>query len=67
MTAVLYDEAVVSTSALGPAVAPARKRTPRPPVAGGDPMVDAASRLLSIPLRHLYAVLWRVGLIEVTA
>jgi hypothetical protein len=30
-------------------------------------MVDAAARLLSIPLRELYAVLWRVGLIEVTA
>ena len=28
-------------------------------------MVDAATRLLSIPLRHMYAALWRVGLIEV--
>ena len=30
-------------------------------------MVDASARLLSIPLRHVYAVLWRVGLIEVRA
>ncbi|OBI53164.1 Rv1535 family protein [Mycobacterium sp. E787] len=67
MTAVLIDEVVTVQAASRPTVAPAPKRTPRPPVAGGDPMVDAASRLLSIPLRHLYAALWRVGLIEVTA
>ncbi|OBH07483.1 hypothetical protein A5696_22680 [Mycobacterium sp. E2699] len=67
MTAVLIDEVVTVQAGSRPAVAPAPKRTPRPPVAGGDPMVDAASRLLSIPLRHLYAALWRVGLIEVTA
>jgi hypothetical protein len=28
-------------------------------------MVDATARLLSIPLRHVYAVLWRMGLIQV--
>ena len=28
-------------------------------------MVDAVARLLSIPLRHVYAVLLRAGLIEV--
>jgi hypothetical protein len=67
MTAVLFDEVVTVAAAPRPAVAPAPKRIPRPPVAGGDPMVDAASRLLSIPLRHLYAALWRVGVIEVTA
>ncbi|HTY31550.1 Rv1535 family protein [Mycobacterium sp.] len=67
MTAVLVEDAVTAPAAPRAAVAPAPKRNPRPPVAGGDPMVDAASRLLSIPLRHLYAVLWRVGLIEVTA
>jgi len=31
----------------------------------GDPLVDAAARLLGIPLRQMYAVLWRLGLIEV--
>ncbi len=67
MTAVLFEEVVTVAAASRPTVAPAPKRTPRPPVAGGDPMVDAASRLLSIPLRHLYAALWRVGVIEVTA
>lgn len=35
--------------------------------AGSDPLVDATARLLSIPLRQVYAVLWRVGLIEVRA
>jgi len=33
----------------------------------GDPLVDGAARLLSIPLRHVYAVLWRVGVLEVQA
>jgi hypothetical protein len=37
----------------------------RPPIGGGDPMVDTAVRLLSIPVRQVYAVLWRLGLIEV--
>ncbi len=44
------------------------KRLHRPPMgAGGDPLADAAARLLSIPLRQMYAVLWRLGLIEVLA
>ena len=34
---------------------------------GGDPLVDGAARLLSIPLRHVYAALWRVGVLEVQA
>ena len=33
----------------------------------GDPLVDGAARLLSIPMRHLYAALWRVGLLEIRA
>ncbi|PBJ60403.1 hypothetical protein BB737_26110, partial [Mycobacterium avium subsp. hominissuis] len=32
-----------------------------------DPLVDGAARLLSIPLRHVYAALWRVGVLEVQA
>jgi hypothetical protein len=68
MTAVLHDEAVTSPHATRAAEKPAPKRPRQTPIgAGGDPMVDAATRLLSIPLRQLYAVLWRVGLIEVTA
>lgn len=50
MTAVPYDEAVAS---------------PRPPIDRGDPVLDTAARLLSIPLRQVYAALWRLGLIEV--
>jgi hypothetical protein len=58
MTAVVYD---VGTTPPAPRVA-------RSPIgAGGDPLVDAAVRLLSIPLREVYAVLWRLGLIEVTS
>jgi hypothetical protein len=52
--------------------APAPKKVTRrannqPFGAGGDPLVDGAARLLSIPLRHMYAALWRVGLLEVQA
>jgi len=72
MTAVLYDDVVTTAPAprltLAPAQTQASKRPPRPQIgAGGDPLVDAATRLLSIPLRQVYAVLWRIGLIEVTA
>ena len=34
---------------------------------GADPLVNGAARLLSIPLRHAYAALWRVGVLEVRA
>ncbi|MCV7244569.1 hypothetical protein H7J83_17835 [Mycobacterium mantenii] len=55
-----------------PAPAQARvataRRTDNPPFgAGGDPLVDGAARLLSVPLRHVYAALWRVGVLEVRA
>ena len=72
MTAVLYDDVATTAPAPRPTLAPAQKqvskRLPHLPIgAGGDPLVDAAARLLSIPLRQVYAVLWRVGLIEVMA
>ena len=55
MTAVRPDDVV--------ATPPAPR--PTPIGVGGDPLSDAATRLLSIPVRHLYALLLRVGLIEV--
>lgn len=75
MTVVLLDDVVTASPAPGatraaapkPAPRPAPRRRHREPIGGGDPMVDAAARLLSIPLRHMYAVLWRVGVIEVMA
>jgi hypothetical protein len=68
MTAALYDDAapVLPAPAVTPAVRQAPKQLHSQPL-GGDPLVDATARLLSIPLRQVYAVLWRVGLIEVTA
>jgi hypothetical protein len=80
MTAVLYDEVVtvgpvrkltvVRDAATTQAPAP-KKVTRRVDTqhfgVGGDPLVDGAARLLSIPLRHVYAALWRVGLLEVQA
>jgi hypothetical protein len=68
MTAVLYDDVAATPPAPRLTVKPAPKRPRQSAIgAGGDPLADAAARLLSIPLRQLYAVLWRVGLIEVTA
>jgi hypothetical protein len=57
MTAVRDDDVV--------ATPPAPR--PTPIGVGGDPLSDAATRLLSIPVRHVYALLLRVGLIEVRA
>ena len=78
MTAVLHDEVVTIAPARKLTVvrddttiqASAPKKATRrvdahPFCAGGDPLVDGAARLLSIPMRHAYAALWRVGLLEV--
>jgi hypothetical protein len=83
MTAAFYDEVVTvapartltvvrdadTVPALAQApVAKARRRADTPPFgAGSDPLVDGAARLLSVPLRHVYAALWRVGVLEVRA
>jgi hypothetical protein len=78
MTAALYDEVVTAAPArkltvvrdVTPAQAPAPKKVTRQPDfplfgIGGDPLVDGAARLLTIPVRHVYAALWRVGVLEV--
>lgn len=78
MTAVLYDEVVTATPARRlravpaptPTAVPAPKRTSRRPeqqLFGGDPLVGGAARLLCVPLRQLYAALWRAGVLEVGA
>ncbi len=80
MTAALYDEVVTVAPArrltvvrdVTPTQAPAPKKVARrldsqPFGIGGDPLVDGAARLLSIPVRHLYAALWRVGVLDVQA
>ncbi|WP_409371547.1 Rv1535 domain-containing protein [Mycolicibacterium wolinskyi] len=30
-----------------------------------DPLTDVVTRALAIPLRELYAVLWRCGVVEI--
>ena len=78
MTAVLYDEVVwrrrprpgSGWSLTRPRRLCRRRRPPSGPTlqrTGGDPLVDGAARLLSVPLRQLYAALWRAGVIEVGA
>ncbi|HXB85467.1 Rv1535 family protein [Mycobacterium sp.] len=75
MTAVLYDEVVTAMPARRlravpaptPMAVPAPKRTSMrlEQLVGGDPLVAGAARLLCIPLRQLYAALWRAGVLEV--
>ncbi len=82
MTAALYDEVVTAapartltvvrdvetTQATIPGPAPKKATLANTqPVFAGDPLVEGATRLLSIPLRHLYAALLRAGVLEVQA
>ncbi|OIN81391.1 hypothetical protein K3U93_10770 [Mycobacterium malmoense] len=79
MTAVLYDEVVAVAPApkltvvrdAAPTQAPAPKkataRVEGRTIVISDPLVDGAAHLLSIAVRHVYAALWRVGLLEVRA
>jgi hypothetical protein len=77
MTAVLYDDVAAATTAprltvvpdLEPTALPAAQTPKRSDsrLLGGDPLVDGAARLLCVPLRQLYAALWRAGVIEVGA
>jgi hypothetical protein len=30
-----------------------------------DPLADVVARVLTVPLRELYAVLWRAGVVEI--
>jgi len=78
MTVALYDEVVTVAPArkltvvrdVTPAPAPKKATRQRDlPIfgVGGDPLVHGAARLLAVPVRHVYAALWRVGVLEVQA
>jgi hypothetical protein len=71
MTAVLYDEVVAATSAprlrVVPDPTPKTSKRSDLQLTGADPLVEGAARLLCVPLRQLYAALWRVGILEVGA
>jgi hypothetical protein len=80
MTAVLFDEVVAVAPArnlrvvrdTAPTQAPAPKKAARPAGSlpfglGHDPIVDGVAILLTYPVRHVYAALLRVGVLEVKA
>jgi hypothetical protein len=78
MTAFLHDDLVVAATpaprlriVADPtpvAVAtPKTSKSTHAQLAGADPLVEGAARLLCVPLRQLYAALWRAGVIEVGA
>ncbi len=64
---------VDTTRAVAPKKAPTKAPKTAPnkaikqPILAGDPLVEGATRLLSVPLRHVYAALWRAGVLEVQA
>jgi len=76
MTAALYDEVTVTaapklhvvrdgSSIRPPAPKKVARRVENQPY--GDPLVDGAARLLTVPMRHVYAALLRIGVLEVQA
>jgi hypothetical protein len=77
MTAALYDEVVtvaparkltvVRDAAPAPAPEKATRRVEGPTIVITDPLVDGAAHFLTIGVRHVYAALWRVGVLEVRA
>lgn len=80
MTAVLFDEAVAVPSTRNLQVVPDAAAIPQcepdqavrrahglPFGIGHDPLVDGVALLLTVPVRHVYAALLRVGVLEVRA
>jgi hypothetical protein len=79
MTAALYDEVVTvpparnltvvrdATETQVPAPKKVTRRVDGRTIVITDPLVDGAARLLTIGVRHMYAALWRVGMLEVRA
>jgi hypothetical protein len=78
MTVALNNEVVTAAPArtlrvvpdVGPVQAPVSQKVAQRPedqpfYIVGDPLVEGATRLLSIPVRHIYAALLRVGLLDV--
>ncbi|WP_144206957.1 Rv1535 family protein [Mycobacterium tilburgii] len=77
MTAVLFDEAVAVPATRNLQVVPdpvavqecaltkARRADALPFGIGPDPLVDGLALLLTVPVRHVYAALLRVGVLEV--
>ena len=78
MTAILHDEVVMAATPAPrlrvvadptPMAVPTPKTSKRrdAQLAAADPLVEGAARLLCVPLRQLYAALWRAGVLEVGA
>lgn len=60
MVAIAYNDI---TFPVTPDRRAAAKRLERRPAVTSDPVVDMTTRLLSVPLHQMYALLWRVGLL----
>ena len=67
MAALAYTTDIADVIDITPAVAPAapKARKVQQRQDSGDPLIDAATRLLSVPVRHAYALLFRSGLLVV--
>lgn len=62
MVAIAYTD-ITTPAARAPRAA--KKLDPRQVAPASDPVVDMATRVLSVPLHQMYALLWRVGLLVV--
>ncbi len=60
MAAVAYTEVLTPTRVAADSLA-VLKRHESP----SDPVVDGAARLLCVPLRQVYALAWRAGILTV--
>ena len=77
MTAAFYDQVVtvapdrkltvVRDATPAPAPTKATRRAETPTIVISDPLVDGAAHFLAIGVRHVYAALWRVGVLDVRA
>lgn len=62
MVAIAYTD-ITAPAARAPRAAEKLDRRPAAPAS--DPVVDMATRMLSVPLHQMYAFLWRVGVLVV--
>jgi hypothetical protein len=77
MTAVLHDEVaavapvrkltLVRDTTPAPAPKKATRRAESTTIVISDPLVDGAAHFLAIGVRHVYAALWRAGVLDVRA
>ncbi|OHV04170.1 Rv1535 family protein [Mycobacterium talmoniae] len=65
MVAIAYTDISAPVQPVRPAKKALHKLDRQAVSTMSDPVVDMTTRLLSVPLHQLYALLWRVGVLSV--